>query len=159
MNGPISASFLEGYHREINYYKDLASGAEDFLRSQLVEQGVSAIVSSRAKSLDRVEAKIQKLYATASPASNEQVRQDIYDLAGVRVALYLPGQQSTVARVIEDEFTVIKSKVFPHATTNKHGVFPGYHAQHFIVKLAINSYLEFPATKNSALLHSLMDLH
>jgi ppGpp synthetase/RelA/SpoT-type nucleotidyltranferase len=70
--------------------------------------------------------------------SDEEIYSDIIDLAGVRIALYFPGDAEEVGRFIESRFEAIKPvRMFPEDSkellTGKR--FSGYSARHYIVNL------------------------
>ena len=73
-----------------------------------------AIVSSRAKSPNRLRDKIMDRNLAQQYSSVESIYSDIVDLAGVRVAIYFPGDMSKVEEIISTEFDIEgESKSFP----------------------------------------------
>lgn len=71
------------------------------------------IVTSRAKSVDRLADKLHARSRKKPYTSTAQIRRDIADLAGVRVALYFPGQMDEAERVIRATLDVQRDKRFP----------------------------------------------
>lgn len=135
-------SFMERYNKEFDFYSNLSKKVEDELRSKLHSFGVRAIVSSRAKSPNRLRDKIIDRDIAQSYSSVENIYSDIVDLAGVRVALYFPGDMSKVEEIILTEFDVEgEPKSFPEKkrkirkNNNYEKVFSGYAAKHFRVKM------------------------
>lgn len=101
-----------------------------------------AIVSSRAKSPNRLRDKIMDRNLAQQYSSVESIYSDIVDLAGVRVAIYFPGDMSKVEEIISTEFDIEgESKSFPEKkkrvrkNNTYEKVFSGYAAKHFRVKM------------------------
>ncbi|MEQ9903986.1 GTP pyrophosphokinase [Pectobacterium aroidearum] len=138
----VISSFMERYNKEFDFYLNLSKIVEDDIRAKLHSFGVRAIVSSRAKSPKRLRDKIINRNLVRSYPSVENIYSDIVDLAGVRVAIYFPGDMSKVEEIISTEFDIEgEPKTFPekkkraggNSTYNK--VFSGYAAKHFRVKM------------------------
>ncbi len=135
--------FIEAYRKEFDYYEKLAKTVGAKLEDALNESGVRAIVSHRAKGVDSLQRKLRKRDAEEAferYKSVSDIYKDIVDLAGVRVALYFPGDIDVVTNIIDGLFLVNHSKHFPTYTPqSEQGVyekrFNGYHAKHFRVKL------------------------
>lgn len=141
----VISSFMERYNKEFDFYSNLSKKIEDDLRSKLHSFGVRAIVSSRAKSPTRLRDKIIDRNTAQLYSSVESIYSDIVDLAGVRVALYFPGDMSKVEEIILTEFDIDgESKSFPEKkkkprrNNNYEKVFSGYAAKHFRVKIKGN---------------------
>nr|WP_262502229.1 hypothetical protein [Pseudomonas fragi] len=79
------------------------------LESHLRSAGVRAIVTSRAKNHARLEAKVKQRAEKHNYTAVSSIFDDIVDLAGVRVALYFPGERQEVGRIIES-LAVSRSK-------------------------------------------------
>lgn len=137
--------FVARYAREYDFYEQVARRADALLSADLREAGVRCIVSNRAKSVDRLEAKCRQRDAKRlasglnSYASVEEIIEDIVDLAGIRVALYFPAQRRIVAGAIARRFIVLEPpKKFPESGTDRRAGnprFSGYSATHYRVKL------------------------
>ena len=140
----IINAFMERYNKEFDFYLNLSKNVEDHIRGMLHSFGVRAIVSSRAKSPKRLRDKIIDRNSEQSYKTVESIYNDIVDLAGVRVALYFPGDMSKVEEIITTEFNLeAPPKNFPekkrrarNSTYDK--VFSGYAAKHFRVKMKGN---------------------
>lgn len=105
--------FISEYERQFDFWEASARAARGLLEAELASSGLRAIVTSRAKSVDRL---IEKLHARDRETpyrSVEDIGGDIVDLAGVRVALYFPGQMDEVEQVIRATLDVKKCKRFP----------------------------------------------
>ncbi|MCH9300402.1 GTP pyrophosphokinase [Pantoea allii] len=140
--GDVISLFMERYNKEFDFYSNLSKKVEDDLRVKLHSLGVRAIVSSRAKSLKRLRDKIIDRNVAHSYTSVESIYSDIVDLAGVRVALYFPGDMTKVEEIILKEFDIEgEPKEFPEKkrkvkkNTGYEKVFSGYAAKHFRVKM------------------------
>lgn len=127
--------FLEQYGRERDHYAKVVELARGLLESLLEQQGIRGIVTGRAKSLHRLRSKIEARTLEKQYTSFEQIRSDIVDLAGIRVALYFPGDRQRVDKIITDTFTIREVKVFPEQSHNRargrwKRRFSGYGATH-----------------------------
>jgi len=138
-------AFLLGYAERFVAYEACALAVRQALRKALRDEGVRAIVTSRAKSEERLEAKLRARERARGAAyeSPAEVAADIHDLVGARVAVYFPGSQARVNRLLEERFEAASPKrTFPHEveragpmrTTHDGGAyrprFSGYSATH-----------------------------
>jgi ppGpp synthetase/RelA/SpoT-type nucleotidyltranferase len=133
----IIEDFMARYVREYDFY-DKASGiVARTLEQDLQEAGVRCIITNRAKTPVRLEAKCRQRNAKNAYSSLDQVYEDIVDLAGVRVALYFPLQRTLVGNRIESLFHVLRVKIFPEESREQSGDprFVGYSATHYHVRL------------------------
>lgn len=130
-------SFLSRYVKEYDYHEQVAHRAEEMLRSSLEAAGVRSIVTSRAKSVNRLAEKCRQRSRTRAYASVDDLYADIVDLAGVRVALYFPGETEQVGGVISRLFVEWDARrVFPDTSPrSKDKTFSGYAATHYRVRL------------------------
>lgn len=138
--------FVAEYEREYDYWDAAARTVRVLLENDLNTSGLRAIVTSRAKSVDRLEEKLRQRDRNRDEpyATTAQIRADIADLAGVRVALYFPGQMDEVERVINGALNVNHTKRFPEpvvADGERDSVdlprrrFSGYAARHYRVAI------------------------
>jgi ppGpp synthetase/RelA/SpoT-type nucleotidyltranferase len=88
--GVIDA-FVSEYERQFDFWDASARTARGLLEAELSSSGLRAIVTSRAKSVDRLVEKLRQRDRETPYSSVAQISGDIADLAGVRVALYFPG--------------------------------------------------------------------
>ena len=110
--------FVGEYERQFDYWEASARVARGLLESALASSGLRAIVTSRAKSVDRLVDKLRARNRARRYRSIAEVRRDIVDLAGVRVALYFPGQMDEAERVIRATLDVRQDKRFPSGGVN-----------------------------------------
>ncbi|MBN3199312.1 RelA/SpoT domain-containing protein [Pectobacterium brasiliense] len=132
--------FLSRYEKEFDFYQNLATNIEVKIKNELSKHGVRTIVSSRAKSTSRLDVKLEDRNSKKNYKSVVEIYDDIVDLAGVRVALYFPGDIKVVEDVINKNLKVHKVKRFPDVNGKKkigeyQKVFDGYSAVHFRVSL------------------------
>jgi ppGpp synthetase/RelA/SpoT-type nucleotidyltranferase len=132
-------AFIDSYRRQENYYRDLAASAARILELSLDAQGIRAIVTSRPKAVERLRSKITERDKEKRYESADDIRADIRDLAGIRLALYFPSDLAQVCEIIESSFIVSKKDDFPKDDTNSYGHFPGYCATHYTVQLRSDS--------------------
>jgi ppGpp synthetase/RelA/SpoT-type nucleotidyltranferase len=109
-------AFLLEYGETFVAYEACALAVRQALRKALRDEGVRAIVTSRAKSQERLEAKLRARERSrgAPYGSPADVMADVHDLVGARIAVYFPGSQARVNRLIEERFEAASPKrVFP----------------------------------------------
>src|SRR5690348_2293655 len=93
-------SFLTAYELQLDYWDAAASKAREMIETELSRSGLRAISTSRAKSVERLTVKLQQRNRTKNYRTQQAIASDIIDLAGVRVALYFPGQMDEVEKII-----------------------------------------------------------
>jgi ppGpp synthetase/RelA/SpoT-type nucleotidyltranferase len=133
--------FLQRYPREYDLYARVSQLASEVCEKALERNGVRAIVTYRAKRTDRLRDKVAARDKKRKYRSVKAVYRDIVDLAGVRVALYFPGDIHEVTKLIDEAFVVKLTKDFPQPKSAASApklykkVFSGYGARHFRVFL------------------------
>jgi ppGpp synthetase/RelA/SpoT-type nucleotidyltranferase len=130
--------FIARYRKEYDFYDQAARLAAHLVEQQLQSAGIRAIVTSRAKSLTRLEEKVRQRAEKNAYQSVEDIFKDIVDLAGVRVALYFPGERDQVGKVITQLFALESDpKIFPEGSKKPSydKRFSGYWATHYRVHL------------------------
>lgn len=137
----IKKRFLDQYLKEVDYYEKAAQICSNSCQNFLERSGVRAIVTYRVKRPDRLSEKLNKRQVRRQYDSVESIYEDIVDLAGVRIALYFPGDQEAIDRFIRSHFQIKQIKHFPPETydpltpTGYRRRFTGYHATHYRVLL------------------------
>ncbi|WP_329075481.1 RelA/SpoT domain-containing protein [[Kitasatospora] papulosa] len=128
--------FIDRYTKEYDFYNRAARLVSDTLESDLRSSGIRCIVSHRAKDIERLREKCRQRDSEKRYQSVESIYADIVDLAGVRVALYFPGEIKQVESAIARLFDPWDDKrVFPDVeeqTPNRR--FSGYSAVHYRVQ-------------------------
>lgn len=162
----VIEDFVAEYQREYDYWEAAAHKTRDLIEAELNSSGLRAIVTSRAKSVDRLAEKLAQRNRKNTYRSTGQIRSDLVDLAGVRVALYFPGQMDEVERLIRGIVDVKRVKSFPAAPTdadvahdqgpathspNSNQRFSGYGARHFHTHLRREFLTETEARYAAAL--------
>jgi ppGpp synthetase/RelA/SpoT-type nucleotidyltranferase len=143
----VIAAFVSSYAQHLERYEAAARAIRQDLRALLQGEGLRAIVTSRAKGADRLEQRLRRRHGERPYETLEDVRDDVHDLVGARVALYYPGTQSRVNRLIEERFESLSPpRAFP-ASSARNGPhkthdgrtferrFSGYAATHHRVRL------------------------
>lgn len=154
----IKKRFLDQYLKEVDYYEKAAQICSNSCQNFLERSGVRAIVTYRVKRPDRLSEKINKRQSRRQYNSVEAIYQDIVDLAGVRIALYFPGDLDAIDRFIRSNFQIKHVKTFPpqnyNPTTNSgyRRRFSGYHAIHYRVMLNPKSCSESEQKYTGALI-------
>lgn len=138
----IIESFLKHYERECDFYYNLAQLTAEQCEKMLVEHGIRAMVTFRAKKIKKLKEKIYKRHKTKKYCNKQSIREDIVDLSGVRIALYFPADRTLVKNFLLKNFITPhdKIRIFPESEINKEGKeskskFDGYHAEHYRVSL------------------------
>ncbi|MFG2901540.1 GTP pyrophosphokinase family protein [Streptomyces zaomyceticus] len=129
--------FMSRYAKEYDFYSQAARLSAQILERNLQTSGIRCIVTSRAKDPSRLAAKCRQRNQRAPYESIEKIYDDIVDLAGVRVALYFPGQQEQVDGIVKRIFRLMEPrKNFPAEGQRGTGKrFSGYSATHYRVQI------------------------
>lgn len=137
----IINQFLLRYAREFDFYDRAASLCFRHCEEVLGQAAVKAMVTFRAKRPDRLRPKVEKrsekrLSESNAYKSSEDIYDDIVDLAGVRIALYFPGDMGKVDDIICRAFNVDLKKQFPEKAgpQDPQKRFSGYAATHYRVR-------------------------
>lgn len=133
----LVSEFIARYRKEYDFYEQACRMVAQSLEANLRSAGVRAIVTSRAKNPTRLEAKVRQRALKRQYETVSAIFDDIVDLAGVRVALYFPGERQEVGRIIEALFDLTEApKEFPTAAAPSYKKrFSGYWATHYRVVL------------------------
>lgn len=128
--------FIAQYEKEYDFYDRAGRMAARKLEADLQAAGIRSIVTSRAKSITRLEKKCRQRGLKCPYSSINKIFDDIVDLAGVRVALYFPAERDQVIGMINRSFVVRSQKEFPEKNrTRLDRRFSGYSALHYRVQL------------------------
>jgi len=145
----IVDDFVARYRREFDFYDQVARLVAQILDTNLQSAGIRAIVTSRAKNPSRLEQKIRQRASRHTYQTLDDIYEDIVDLAGVRVALYFPGEREEVGKLLRRLFDLVEEpKTFPgdsasdstNASYEKR--FSGYSATHYRVQPIAGSLSE-----------------
>ena len=134
----VVADFLAQYRKQYDFYDQAGRLAAKMLEGSLRDTGIRSIVTSRAKAIEGLKAKVRARAPRKNYACVGDVFEDIVDLAGVRVALYFPGEQTQADRIVQNLFILQgKPKMFPDSATKAayEKRFSGYHASHYRVQM------------------------
>jgi len=126
-------AFVKNYKHTFDFYEEVSKEASEKLEEALQEAGIRAIVTHRAKRPRKLRVKLIKRDQKRHYQSFRDIYDDIVDLAGVRVALYLPADRPAVGQIIEKVFAPVRApKMFPRDRGPSDG---GYIATHYLVQL------------------------
>jgi len=136
----IVSKFIEQYKVEFDYYSNLAELVRDECDNKLQSAGIKAITSWRAKNPDSLRLKLTKRDKDKNYQAIEDIRNDIADLAGVRIALYFPSEREAIEKLINELFIIKNRKIFPEQSQKPTYTkrFSGYWATHYRVVLKPN---------------------
>jgi ppGpp synthetase/RelA/SpoT-type nucleotidyltranferase len=129
-------SFVDRYRREYDFYYEVARLVAQRCEELSAENGIRGIVTFRAKRPDRLEAKLIRRDDEKHYHSEDDIRADIVDLSGVRIALYFPSDRAKIAVLLREALVVDQVKEFRgKPKTNSRQRFDGYYADHYRVHL------------------------
>ncbi|QNE20097.1 RelA/SpoT domain-containing protein [Kribbella qitaiheensis] len=133
----VIEEYLAAYERQFDYWEGAAQRARLMLEAGMNSSGLRAIATSRAKSVDRLAEKVRQRNKKKHYRTVEEITKDVVDLAGVRVALYFPGQTEEAEQLIRSLFNVEGEKKFPRDSPprREEDRFSGYAARHFRVRI------------------------
>lgn len=136
--------FMEIYANKYDYYEENARVCAEKCELELERNGIRAIVTHRAKRPDRLRLKIEKRIKVRGYKFIEDIYKDITDFAGIRIALYFPGDRDEVNKLIESNFLISNVKKFPSEDRkNSYSKrFSGYWATHYICVLRKDRHVE-----------------
>lgn len=140
-NIDLISEFIVRYRKEFDFYEQSCRMVAQILDAKLQSAGIRAIVTSRAKNPTRLEAKVRQRAVKTTYTTVEEVYDDIVDLAGVRVALYFPGEREEVGKIVRALFHLVDNeKKFPTTAQPTYSKrFSGYWATHYRVRIPENS--------------------
>lgn len=136
--------FLQQYVKEVDFYEKAARICAEICENELEREGIRAIVTFRAKRIDRLKDKLLKRNERKNYSSIEDIYKDIVDLAGVRIAIYFPDDKIKIDKFIKAKFKIKEIKEFPQSKNCEEKVsndgkykkvFSGYHAIHYRINL------------------------
>ena len=136
MSSPID-DFLLQYVTQFDFFQEASRLCAQKCETALKQNGIRSIVTYRAKAFDTLRAKLEKRNAKEQYKTAEDCKADMPDLAGVRIALYFPGDLEEVHRLLESQFTIQKEKIFPRDSPPQayKKRFSGYGARHYRVRM------------------------
>lgn len=128
--------FIEDFKQNLKKFSEIEKNASELIQAELKSAGIIAITSSRIKSEDRLKEKIEKRNIEKKYQTIEEIKKDIVDLVGLRVALYFPNDIDKVDNLIRKHFRVAEIKKFPEEQRKSEDYsrrFAGYCATHYRV--------------------------
>ncbi|PTU25244.1 hypothetical protein P175DRAFT_0490301 [Aspergillus ochraceoroseus IBT 24754] len=150
-------TFVESEYPPIrSNYKLLAEKVEEVCKRALHKADIPHFTSSRVKDKERLRAKLEKIQERRRVEwTPEEILKNVFDFAGVRIALYRPEQKSDIRQILEKDcrFTFhdpdtktfgdevenggkasVNGEFHHHRVHNKIST-PKYEAIHYIVSL------------------------
>src|SRR5258708_1044781 len=110
--------FLDSYAREHDFYDKIASLCAQQCDRALRRSGIRSLVTHRAKRPESLRVKLIHRAATREYNELQTIRDDIPDLAGVRIAIYFPTDRDAVDEILRRDFDVRHQRVFPLPTAS-----------------------------------------
>ncbi|KAF9890864.1 hypothetical protein FE257_005440 [Aspergillus nanangensis] len=157
METKVIQEFLEQWSIDSSVYTDLKNRTVDICKAAICKGNVKGIVHGRIKEPDSLKAKLHaRQKVRGRPYEDlKDIRKDIVDLAGVRIAINYPLQKDTVGDIIRESFDVVETRNIFDTDDNMKatspcstdptqgspqwgvysGTFPGYCADHYRVHL------------------------
>lgn len=144
----LISSFVSDWVELKWFYSEVAEATRELCQNMLDENRIRGQVTCRVKNGSRLETKLRERVLKEGKVYRgyTDIRDDIVDLAGVRIALYFPSDCEKVDKIIRDCFSVIKHKIFPddNWVSKDEGLssekpilkrrFGGYSANHYRVR-------------------------
>ncbi len=134
----IVQRFLDDYKKKFQCFREAAKICAEQCETGLQQSGVKAIVTYRPKRPERLKDKIEERNSVRRYGSLKDIYADIRDLAGVRIALYFPGDRGEADNFIRSRFRVLtirQSPSEPRPYQKYQKKFSGYSATHYYVRL------------------------
>jgi len=137
LSSPVIDEFMGRYLKEYDFYREASRLCAQRCEIELEQSGIRAIVTHRAKRPDRLRDKVTARSNKGPYNSVEALYGDLVDLAGVRIALYFPGNIDEVERLLSAAFDLEQKKCFPDEAgpPSYEKRFSGYAARHYRVRL------------------------
>jgi len=127
--------FVVQYERQRGVYGKAADVVRKEIADACEKKGIRCAVVSRAKEVDSLRKKLEKRNALRPYVDFKDIRTDIKDLAGVRVALYFPIDRDGVRDIIKKLYKMARPvKHFPEDRGPEDG--EDYEADHYAIKYA-----------------------
>lgn len=142
----IIEKFMNHYTKEFDFYREASRICAQICETNMEQFGIRAIVTNRAKKIERLRDKLEKRNFHKNYTNFETINEDIVDFSGVRIALYFPGDLNKVQQFIEANFDIKECKSFPESMEIHDSKkpeykkrFSGYWATHYRVYLKSKS--------------------
>jgi len=127
--------FCAQYERQRGVYGKAADMVRKEIAAACEKQDIRCAVVSRAKEVESLRKKLEKRNALRPYVDFKDIRLDIKDLAGVRVALYFPIERDPVGEIIQKLYKLARPvKHFPEDRGPEDGTV--YEADHYAIKYA-----------------------
>jgi ppGpp synthetase/RelA/SpoT-type nucleotidyltranferase len=150
------SSFIADWVQIKYFYSEAASLAQELCETLLASNAIRAIVTHRVKQGHRLEAKLRERVRKLGREyrSAREIRDDIVDLAGVRIALYFPSDREKINKIIHDAFAEVTHETFPEQDEKRASDsmsqmtetsfdfqqrFNGYSADHYRVRMRVEN--------------------
>lgn len=135
--------FLKTYAREYDFYDRLATLCHQQCEAALHRSGIRSRVTSRAKREDSLRKKLEHRHESNPYLSAQSIRDDIVDLAGVRIEIYFPRDRAIVDETLRRNFDIRECRTFPKESRDASNSawskrFSGYGATHYRLTLRPN---------------------
>jgi ppGpp synthetase/RelA/SpoT-type nucleotidyltranferase len=108
----ITEQFVQQYEGRRCHYTLRATRAEQTCREILPNHQIPAIVSSRAKCPIHLRQKLEERDAELHYSTDADIYSNIFDLSGVRIAVYLLSHVQKVSRLLQHAFIPRLVKVY-----------------------------------------------
>ena len=102
----------------MDFFQEASRLCAQRCETALKQNGIRSIVTYRAKRMDTLKMKLENRNAEKQYKTADDCKNDIPDLAGVRIALYFPGDLQEVRRLLESQFAVEKAMAFPQRVSH-----------------------------------------
>ena len=106
--------FMKRYCEDLDDWRSLVEFVKDACEQGLQSRGVQARISARVKEVNSLRAKLKKRQDAGSCQGLEAMEQEPWDIAGVRICLYIPSDTSKVRDLISSHknFRIIPQRPY-----------------------------------------------
>ena len=105
----VIEEFMRNYSGEGFFaYQYCAEKTKEICELRLEEAGIPAVITCRAKKPEPLRQKLERFARERTYAYENDIKQDMVDLAGTRIALYYPNQKAQVGSILWSAFDVDK---------------------------------------------------
>lgn len=118
-NNDVLVSFVHKYKEDFEAYSRMTQITESECREVLAASAIPAIITSRTKEPESLLSKLRSRHLDKKKnyKTEDDIREDLVDLVGVRIALYFPNQEEIVSGLLGNTFSNSEIKLFPDPVT------------------------------------------
>jgi ppGpp synthetase/RelA/SpoT-type nucleotidyltranferase len=105
--------YISEYSKQVDFYLEAAKACKEQCETLLERSGIRSMTTYRAKRPDHLEQKLLKRNREGRYGALGDNFRNVPDLAGVRIALYFPGDHAKTVDLVKSHFLVKLIRNFP----------------------------------------------